>query len=274
MNEKNCIFCKKDFSNKQNTIRHQKNCKQRPIVNIVNKNDIECSRLLGIIEEQKKENELLKVELEKLKRDFIDLQKILLQNYNNKSNKKNTTTNNTQNNNNITIFNTSQSLKDLISNLEPVNFEEMKNLFENNLSNKYIDKGIEGLARFICEVPCQNKFITTDYARKVITYKTSDQQIITDPKATMLLNTAIKQNANAIINKAEDRYQYWKSQVNTAINDDIEPNISDVENKLYTKNLKSIAQKARDNIAIDSSEATNFIVLKGMENKNVVNSIE
>jgi len=245
-----CFHCKKEFSTKGNCKKHQKICKKQPVINKEGKiNASDYSKLLNFIEEQKKEIKLLKK---------------IVKNTNN-------TTNNTQNN--ITIFNTSQCLKDTISNLEPINFGDMKISFEKKFSNKYIDKGIEGLAHFICEVPCQNKFVTTDYSRKVITYKTPEQKIVIDPKANMLLNTTIKENADTIIDKAEDRYQYWKSQINDAMEEDIEPDVSDVQNKLHTKKLKSIAQKAKNNIQVESNDATNFIILKGMENKNT-NAIE
>jgi len=263
MNDKTCIFCNKELSNKQNTVKHQKICKKNPVLIKGKNNEIDYVKLLTIIEEQKKEIKELKVKLETKTQELNAVNKT-----------KNTTKqiNNTQNNN--IIINTSQSLKDIISNLQPINFEEMKTVFENNFSNKYIDKGIEGLAQFICEVPCQNKFVTTDYSRKVITYKTSDQQIISDPKANILLNTAIKQNADTIIDKAEHRYKYWKSQVDESREEDVEPDETDLENKLHTKKLKTIAQRVKENIPVDSTDATNLIVLKGIVNKNVVNSIE
>lgn len=263
MNDKTCIFCNKELSNKQNTVKHQKICKKNPVLIKDKNNEIDYVKLLTIIEEQKKEINDLKVKLETKTQELNSVKK-----------SKSTTKqiNNTQNNN--IIINTSQSLKDIISNLQPINFEEMKTVFENNLSNKYIDKGIEGLAQFICEHPCQNKFVTTDYSRKVITYKTSDQQIISDPKANILLNTAIKQNADTIIDKAEHRYKYWKSQVDESREEDVEPDETDLENKLHTKKLKTIAKRVKENIPVDSNDATNLIVLKGIVNKSGSNSIE
>jgi hypothetical protein len=271
MNSLVCSFCKKSFSTKGNCQKHLSICKVKKDSEVIkNKNEIE---------QIKQDNVLLKQEVDRLKFQIISLEKILLESTKNSkqvnnSNCNNTrNSNNTQNTQNITI-NTSLSIKDLLSNLEPIDFNEMKNSFENNLSNKYIDKGIEGLARFICEVPCQNKFLTTDYARKVISYKTPEQQIVVDPKANILINTAIKQNADIIIDKAEDRYQYWKTQVSDALEENIEPDKSDIENKLQTKYLKSMAEKAKTNISIESSNATNLIILKGMENKNVINCLE
>ena len=121
----------------------------------------------NLFEENKKlKEELEKIKLELLKKDeLISFQKSLFENCNNASKQ----VNNQTNTNNITIFNTSgQSLKDIISNLEPINFDEIKQDFESKFSNKYIDKGIAGLAQFLCDFPCNNKFVTTDYARKMI----------------------------------------------------------------------------------------------------------
>jgi len=148
----------------------------------------------------------------------------------------------------------------------------MKSSFDNDLTNKYIDKGIEGIAKFICEVPCQNKIVTTDYSRKVITYKTQEH-IIVDPKGSILLNTALKQNVDTIIDKTEDRYNYWKSQVKDAKDDEIEPNETDVENKKSTKKLLYITSKVKKNVSVSPLEATNIFVMKGIENKTC-NAIE
>lgn len=255
-----CDFCKKNFSRKSNYNKHLQICKVKKEQEYL-KNSNEVDLL-------KTENTKLKDQVKTLT-DELELLKNILENQSKHPTKQ---TNNTQNNN-ITI-NTSQSLRDLISNLEPINFEEMKSVFENDLSNKYIDKGIEGIARFICEVPCRDKFFTTDYSRKVITYKTSDDQIITDPKASILFNTAIKQNADTIIDKAEGRYQYWKSQIDESREEDIDPDESDLEHKISTKKLKTIAQKVKNDIPVESNDATNVFILKGIVNKTVGNAIE
>jgi hypothetical protein len=244
-----CLYCEKLYTTKQNTIVHMKKCSSKTL-----------------FEENKKlkeELEQIKVELTK-KNELLNFFKLA------KDTNQINTTNNTQNN--ITI-NTNQPLKDIISSLQPINFEEMKKQFENKLSNKYIDKGIEGIAHFISEIPCQNKFITTDYSRKIVTYK-NDNQIVVDPKANILLNTAIKQNADTIIDRAEDRYKYWNQQIKDAREDDIEPDKTDIKNRNRTKNLKTIASKAKNDVSIDIEDAANVIILKGMENKIVVNAIE
>lgn len=245
--DKCCEFCKKTFSTKQSCNIHKTKCKIKDQI------------------EQKNKIEILKDENKKLKEEIIFL-KSIIENNSTHQDKISKQVNNTQNN--ITIFNTTTpNLKDLISNLEPIDFEEMKNRFENDLSNKYIDKGIEGIARFICDIPCNNKIFTTDYSRKVITYKTQEH-IIVDPKGSILLNTALKQNADTIIDKTEDRYNYWKLQVKEARDDEIEPDVIDIENKKHTKKLLKIASKAKQNVSVSPVEATNIFVMKGIENKN------
>lgn len=247
-----CVYCEKKFSTKQNTLLHMNKCN--------------CKKLYE--ENTKIKEELEKIKLEVIKKDeVINFQKSLLENYKNPLNQ-----NNTQNN--ITIFNTTSTpnLKDLIANLEPIDFNEMKSSFENDLTNKYIDKGIEGIAKFICDIPCQNKILTTDYSRKVITYKTQEN-IIVDPKGSILLNTALKQNVDTIIDKTEDRYKYWKTQVKDAKDDEIEPDETDVENKNHTKKLLHITTKVKKNVSVSPVEATNIFVMKGIENKTC-NAIE
>jgi cell division septum initiation protein DivIVA len=277
MSCKICIFCKKTFATKQNTERHQNSCKQKPINGVLNY-EIEYKKTLQELENQKKENKKLQEKLEKKNEDFTNLTTtLLLKSIKEPSqiNSNNTTNNNNQTNNqNINIFHSSdQSFKDFIEKLQPINLEEIKEHFETNLSNKYIDKGVEGVAEFLCDFPCNNKFITTDYARKIILFK-SFNKLINDPKASFLLNTAIQQNADTIIDKAEDRYQYHLSQISDARGEDIEPDQSDIDKKNYTKNLKSIAQKAKNNITVNSSDATNIFLMKGMENKILYNAIE
>lgn len=272
---KSCLFCKKTFSSKGNCQRHLTICKVKKLVeeqNITITNqeikeilvrDEQISTLTTKLLEKDKRISTLTIEL-LAKDEQINLLKSIIENQkptviNNNNNYKNT---NTNTNNTINY----------ISNLEPINFEDMKEHFENNLSNKYIDKGVEGIAMFICDVPCENKFITSDYARKIVSYKTADEKTIIDPKGHILLNTAIKQNADTIIDKAEDRYQYWKNQIDDAREEDIEPDKSDIEKKNKTKKLKTIAQKAKEDITFDCSDATNVIISKGMKNKVIVNT--
>jgi len=257
MNNFICEFCNKKFSQKGNCQRHKQTCK------IKKESDKNHQTLL--LKEQKIES--LTAELE-LKEKEINLLKSIIET---QSKQHPTIINSNTNTINNTI-----SLTNKVEHLEPINFEEMKQQFINEFSNKYVDKGVEGVAQFICEIPCCNKFITTDYGRKMILFRLSEpkDQIVNDPKASILLNKTIQQNADTIIDKAEDRYQYFLSQIAEARDEDLEPDQSDVDKKNKTRELKIIAQNAKNNIPVDSIDATNVIVLKGMENKVIVNGIE
>lgn len=198
-NEKICPYCDRDFSKKANNVRHQNICKKNPL------ND--TNGKIKVFEEQKQEIKKLTVELV-LKEKEITLLKSIIET---QSKQQPTIINNS----NTNTINNNISLTNKIDHLEPINFEEMKQQFINEFSNKYIDKGVEGLAQFISEIPCFNKFITTDYGRKMILFKLSEpkNQLVNDPKASILLNKTIQQNADTIIDKAEDRYQYFLSQI-------------------------------------------------------------
>lgn len=265
MTELICEFCKKTFSSKGNCQKHLLICKI--------KKDIEIKRNYTELELLKSENSSLKSENISLKSE-LEFLKNIVESQNRKQIKNSEKITNSNNNTQINIFNNTQSLKDIIANLEPINFEEMRDSFENDFSNKYIDNGIEGLARFICDIPCQNKIVTTDFSRKLVSYKTSDQQVVVDPNGFLLLNTAIKQNADTIIDKTEGRYQYWKNQVKDSREEGIDPEDSDVDNRNNTKKLMNIATKVKENVHVKSLEASNVIIMKGMENKNSLNALE
>ena len=252
----NCTYCKKELSTKQNCSRHMNICK---------------SKQDYLNEENKKlqeENKLLKQILIE-KEEQIKFLKNLLEN---KSNAPTIINNN--NNYKPNTINNNVNLNGKLADLVPVDFEEMKEMFNKYFCAKYVDEGLEGLAHFICEVPCKDKIVTTDFARKLIKYKKPDNQLVDDPKASILLNTAIKQNADTIIDKAEDRYQYFLSQIKEAREEDIEPDKSDIQKRNQTKRLKNIATKAKGDIPIKIEQATNIVIMKGMENKNKICAIE
>jgi hypothetical protein len=262
-----CEFCNKTFSRNSNYNKHLQICKAKKEQEYIKSNNQ--------VEILKTENTNLKTQIIILTEE-LNVLKDIIEKQNNQS-KNQINSNNIINKPQIIINNNNNaplSLKDIIANLEPINFEEIKNSFENDYCNKYIDNGIEGLATFICEIPCQNKIITTDYARKLVSYKTSPQQIVVDPNASMLLNTAIKQNADTIIDKAEDRHHYWREQVREAREEDIEPFEIDVKNKKKTSKLIKVASKAKQNVPMKSLEASTVVILKGMENKNNLNALE
>jgi len=262
-----CQYCNKQYSTKGNATKHENLCRKNPNNPLyVNENMTKNEKkLFSLIKQQKKEIELLKSKLNHSNKKEIINNSINTINSNN--------CNNTNNTNHVTIINNRQFSKNIIEDLKPINFGGMKEHFKNDFSNKYIDKGMTGLANFICDVPCKDKFITTDFGRQTILFKISNDQAVSDPKANMLLNNTIKQNADTIIEKAEDRYQYYIAQIQEARDDDIEPDKLHVEKKNKTKELKSIVQNVKDNISIEFPEATKVIVLKGMTNKIINNEI-
>ena len=264
MSKLNCTFCSKVLTSKRNYDNHLLICKS--------KKDFELELCQNEI---KKLKELL-LEKEKLLLEKEEQNKILKNIIDSKNQNVSTTiiNNNYKPTNSTNTINNNLNISSKIADLEPIDFDEMKTLFENKFGSKYIDNGIAGLATFLCEVPCKNKVLATDFSRKIVAYKTSDKQIIVDPKANILLNTAIKQNADTILDKAEDRYQYWKQQIKDAREEDMEPDETDIKHRDYTKNLKTIATKVKNDVSIISKEATDIILMKGMENKNNIYAIE
>lgn len=263
MSKLNCTFCNKVLTSKRNYDNHSLICKSKKDFELATSQD-EIKKLKDLLLEKEK------ILLEK------DEQIKILKNIIDSKNQTVSTTiiNNYKPTNSTNTINNNVNISSKIADLEPIDFDEMKTLFENKFGSKYIDNGMTGLATFLCEVPCKNKVLATDFSRKIVAYKTSDKQIIVDPKANILLNTAIKQNADTILDKAEDRYQYWKQQIKDAREEDIEPDETDIKHRDYTKNLKTIATKVKNDVPINSKEATDIILMKGMENKNNMCAIE
>jgi len=257
MSKLNCKFCNKVLTSKRNHDNHLLICKFKKDFEIESCKD-EIKKLKDALLEKDEQIKNLKNIIESKNQPISTT--IINNNY------KPTTSTNTINNN--------VNLNGKLSDLDPVDFEEMKEMFNKYFCEKYVDQGVEGLAHFICDVPCKDKIVTTDFARKLVKYKKPDNKVVDDPKASILLNTAIKQNADTIIDKAEDRYQYFQSQIKEARQDDIEPDKSDIEKRNQTKRLKTIATKAKGDMPVKLEAATNIIVMKGMENKNKISAIE
>lgn len=255
-----CKFCNKIYSTTSNLNKHYKICKSNPSFKSVETLNCEIYHLKKLLLEKDKVIDNKEKE--------ITYQKSIIDTYVKNIDKKcSKQVNNTQtNSNNITIFNTTQTLKELLSSIEPINFQEIKNSVKENFNNNYIDKGIEGFATFLCDHPCKNKIITTDFSRGIIAYKTSDQDIVRDPEAIILMNKTIKDNADVILEKTEQRHNFWKDQINDCIDQDIQPEKTDIENKNLTKRLIKTANDCKKDIQIKSLEAANIIKRKTTEN--------
>jgi hypothetical protein len=190
-----CEFCYKKFSTKSNCNKHKHICKIKKIKEIENKEKTD------IIKQKEEEIKQKDYEL-KQKDDQITILKSMLETYTNKPN--------IINYNNNTINNL--TIKQMVTKLDPIDFKTIKEHM-NNYSTSYQDKGAKGYAEFLCEHPFKDKFITTDFTRNTIVYKTKEIDFIRDPESSYLITRSIKENSNEIIEKASDRLK----KINTKI---------------------------------------------------------
>lgn len=242
-----CEFCTKTFSQKGNCQRHKKTCKI--------KKEIDKNKTNELFEENKRLKEIIVQKDEQIK--FL---KEILEN----KNGTNKVTNTNSNNNNITINN-------IFANIDPIDFksDESKYAFEQKFLNHHIDKGQEGLVRFMCENICKDKIVVSDIARKKLQYKNTEGKIVTDHKGELLLTNAIKENTDIFDKKVNNRHNCIKKQLNTQKLDD-EP----VDKELYEKNrkIKELIE-IKDNIDNDNpidikTEAVKIFVACGNKTKN------
>ena len=111
MSSLTCDFCNKTFSRKNYYKKHLETCKSKlKHENMKSNNEVEFL---------KTENTNLKEQV-KILTDELELLKNIIENQSKQPTKQ--INNNTQNN--ITI-NTSQSMKDILANLEPINFKKI-----------------------------------------------------------------------------------------------------------------------------------------------------
>jgi hypothetical protein len=228
----NCQFCNKTFSRKGNCSRHQDICTSKY---------------------SKKENEELKyiinLQKDELKqKDYqITFLKSMLETYTNKPNIVNYNSNNTVNNN-LTI-------KQMVTKLDPIDFKDIKEHM-NNYSTSYQDKGAKGYAEFLCEHPFKDKFITTDFTRNTIAYKTKEIDFIRDPESCYLITRSIKENSEEIIEKASIRLKTINTKIKkTNDDDDFEEYIS---KKSDIKQLIDVAENISNKHIIDKDVSNIF----------------
>jgi len=203
MNDANvCEFCNKSFSTKGNCKAHKTTCKIKK-----NKELEDAVSLKDIIKQ--KEQEL------KQKEEQINFLKSMLDKYTDKPtviNYNNSNNNTVNNNNNLTI-------KQMVSKLDPINFQDVKEHME-NYSNNYKDKGTKGFAQFLCDYPFKDKFFTSDFSRNTIVYKTKEQNFIRDPDSSYLINRSIKENSSEIIQRAIDRLNFINTKLKKSNDED------------------------------------------------------
>lgn len=242
-----CLYCDKEFSRSDSCKRHIKTCKSKPQEQLL----LETEQYKKLLQEKDRE-------LQKKEEEITFLTNLLNERLN-----KSTVTNNQTNNqtNNISI-----NITQVVSKMESINYEEVSQ-YIHLLTNKYIDQGPEGFAHFLCEHPYKEKFITTDYARGTLCYKNKNKEIFKDPEGTVLINNSLKNNADAIIEKATDRKKYWKEQIDDDIDDELQE--KEIKTKDKIVDLIKITQQSKDNKVIDNQEIKDAIIIlkkNGLQN--------
>ncbi len=199
-----CEFCKRIFSSKSNCTKHKHICKIKKIIDEQNK---ESTIIL-----KQKEDEIKEKDFQlRQKEEQIKFLKSMLESYSNKT--INVSYNNCNNvNNNLTI-------KQIVSKLDPINFKDVKHHMD-NFTSSYQDQGTEGFAKFLCDYPFKDKFITTDYSRNTIAYKTKEQDFVRDPESTYLITRTLKENKEDIIDSSKDRLNFINNKIKKSKDED------------------------------------------------------
>lgn len=220
--DERCSFCHKTFVSYYNLKSHLKTCKNKLEAEYNNiKNNLEkLNEENMLIKEKEEKNVYLEEKVKSLETENLHLKNIISQyemkakeyeiekkyieefkdNYKEMLNRVNNTT--------IT-YNSNITLKQVVSKLEPISYEDIKNSMS-LFSNEYIDDGIVGFARFLCEHSCNNKIVTSDKSRNTIAYRTKFNDFIKDPECIILINNTLRDNSEEIIKKAEERRDYYR----------------------------------------------------------------
>jgi hypothetical protein len=239
-----CEFCNKSFSTKGNCKAHKETCKIKK-----NKDLEEAVSLKDIIKE--KDQEL------RQKEEQINFLKLMLDKYADKPtviNYNNSNNNNTVNNNNLTI-------KQMVSKLDPIDFQDVKEHME-NYSNNYKDQGTKGFAKFLCDYPFKDKFFTSDFSRNTIVYKTKDQNFIRDPDSSYLINRSINDNKSDILQKAIDRLNFINTKLKKSEDEDEFDEYVIKKSKL--KKLISIIEDISSSRIIEDKDVSNVFRNNGI----------
>jgi hypothetical protein len=244
-----CEHCTKEFTSKYNLDRHNKSCKVLLTINNY-KNDLlffkqKNIELETIVNELKKENNnyltnniTLKTLYEKLEQKYNETQKELKESYKNIqelliNNPK--VINTTTTNNNYTTQNSTNNLtvKQYVSQLQPITAIDFQNTLQ-YYTDKYIDEGAIGYAKYLLDHPCNNKIVTTDLSRKIIAYRTDKNEFIKVPKCRELIKMAIVDHKNDIISICTKRRKVLGDM--KTLDDDA------YMNDVYTKKINDITE--------------------------------
>ena len=255
-----CNFCNKTYSTKFNLNKHQKICKSKikTFEQLEREHKIKCDVI------DKKDKELLEKD-----EQIAFLKSVIISYSSNNNNKENSSTTNIKNFNQI-IINNNFTINDLISYLEPIDYKEISNAID-SYTIKYMDEGYEGFAKFLCNHPCKEKFVTTDNNRNVVSYKTVENILIKDPQAQMLLTKSLKENANEILLKLNARKEYLTKMLDKNIGDLDDDEIEKEQKKIDEINQlrNSIKKITQDEIVINK-KAVSIITKKGLRNYQTI----
>ena len=254
---------KDDFKKDITILQNEKN----ELVSIVKSLETDKSLLLSTIQQQNEKIIYLEDEQTNLKKQVFDLQlknkeyeiaqKYICESkneYKEMIGKVSTTINSYSNNQ--TSSNNNITLKQIVSKLEPISYDDIKKSMS-LFSNEYIDDGIIGFARFLCDHSCNNKIITSDKSRNTIAYRTKFNDFIKDPECLYLINKTLQDNSDEIIRKTEERREYYKELFD--VDDEFETYVKRGSRIQELKRLtqSSLSEKPDDNIKKIAQVLTN-----------------
>jgi hypothetical protein len=254
-----CQFCNKEFHNISNLRRHQKSCKDilKHENEVLKKNLEEKNKIIQTLQEEivqlKSENMRCKLETENM---------ILKQNAEERKNNYETLLDKFDRpiNNNIITYNKT-NVRQIVSKLEPICFDKIKESMS-LLSNDYIDDGIKGFAKFLCDHSLNKKFITTDNSRSTIAYRTDFYDFIRDPECLTLINKTLKENNEEVIKKSLDRMEHYRQLMDKDEEEYVD--CSDKAMKVYE--LKKFAEASiKENSDENIKAISNILCKHGLE---------
>ena len=141
--------------------------------------------------------------------------------------------NNNNNNNNITIHQRIQCL-------DPMNFEEFKKIAEEHFTPQYLNNGAYGFAKYALDHPFRNRILCTDYARKKILFKDSENKVHTDIQMNQLTHElfhSIKDMVEDFIKpKNDELHSEYDNLPDNQLQERLK-NIGKVEKNIITKKI-------------------------------------
>jgi len=273
-----CIHCDKNFSSVYTLDKHK--CKNRKCIKC--KNDCNNSLCLSCCEEEYSNN--IKNDYEKLKLDYYTLLsshhnlqhkyeievniKNKIENQYNALLEKCTQAKNINKtvvyNNNSTNTNNNITLKQVVSTLEPISHDDIKDSMV-HFTNKYIDDGVKGFAKFMVDFVCNNKIVTSDHSRNTIAYRTTYENFIRDPECINIINSTLKQNSNYIINVLDERKEHYRKLMDEN-SDDFDTHLIKAA-KIHE--LKRITEASKsENADVNIKDISNILCNHGAKNYN------